>query len=449
MAASSSQVLTQILSTLKDMNRTSKGVGVGTVFEGSAAAGVARSAIGSAINAAPLVSGTLGGHLDLLAGSIGSDSAMVKQVVYLTSLVNNLRGAWLGANQEVRNMATSSAVGIAGLAAIAGVGSKMLSFGVDSFQKTSNWSFGAADWASKRMASSNPAQWGSIRSNLIGQRVNIAGFMQGQGIAGAGATMNAMFGESYAGDALEMGGVGVSGYYMHRALQSPRFMAGASPLLRMGGRLLGYGAIAAEAYAASPRGPGPMSVGDMAARGLTEESARDKYRSLAYANEYGVPLSGLSRSFRNAARGEIGSEWRAAQRVGIYAQQDPNASWFGSSWQSLHYATTAYATDFYHRMRPWTDEENVAVAQETTRPGSYRPPDPRQQQLNQLTMALNFQSRQMDVGDLHGSIQQEAVRTPMEQQRFENLITSIENLTKEMQRVGGGGSTPSTTIPPA
>lgn len=429
-------VLEEIRDTLRAMNaKTSSSPSATRVFEGSLAADLAKSSLRSAVGSAPNVADTLSSHVDLLTGAIGSDRAMVDQVVNMTSLVNRLRDAWHGAGQEVRTMSVNSLAAVAGMAAIVNLGSRSAGFIGSAVSRTAAWPTTAMDSLGETM------KWGPSGSAWSGTANGMratawTGLAQGAGIAGAGLAANAAFGESYVGDAMVTGGSAMMAYRGSRMLLGTRAMSSlipgaAHPAIAA---MLAAGTI----YATLPRGKNmddSMTSGDPA--------VDDTKRSLGYANEYPFAIAGLSRSIRSNARGE--DYERAMKTAGI----TPKKSGFQELMEgNILGSVTQPFRRLYGRLRNWSQEEMEDVAAATHSP-TYRPPSQNQRDLHKLEIGLNFQSRQMDIGDLHGFVQGETMRTPLDQQRFENLVTSIDNLRKSIDAANGGGSSPSSPRPPS
>lgn len=434
-------VLDEILRTLKDMNsRSRSNPSPGNVFEGSLAAGFAQRAISGAMGSAPLVSGTLAGHADLLMGAIGSDKATIDQVVRLTSIVQGLENAWKGVNQETRSMIVNSAAGIAGMAAIANVGMgaiRGVAGGVQSLRQAPGNMYERLNDLYEQWGGTGPRA--GARSAMQTRRA--LAFGMGEGIAGTGMAMNAMFGESYAGDALAVGGSAISAYQGARYLASSEFMRGANPWLRGGTRIAGGALLAAQVYASLPRGHAAehdASDGDPVA-------TRYK-RSLGYSNEYPTILAGADRAVRSAIRGDSAAYAQAMITSGIVpGQTDSMAFRSGGIWGYIKNR----ALTMYGATRHLDEEEMDMVSRNMSKPGSVTP---KQHELERVTAALNFQSRQMDIGDLHASLQQEVVRTDMEQRRVQQLIDSLDRLQQTVNTNNninsGGGPSPSPPVPP-
>lgn len=473
-----SVVNTQILTTLKRMDehieRATKAnsPSSGQIFGASAAANFATSYLGRASGAAPNVSGTLTGNMDLLFGTIGSDPAMITQVVNLSAKVNDLRNAWAGMSQESRSMTINSMAAMAGSAAVVSVLSRagpMITNAVSSYKdwgaignarlsQAMGWgaSYVAPQGAQGPLAQAAQAAQGVIpqtqqvvpqnaSGGMVGRsRLNIAGMVQGQAVAGAGMAMNATFGESYLGDAMVMGGVAQTAHYGHRYLSSRAFMRGFSPGMKLAGRAAGYAAIGAEIYASLPRGQGDQEDFATTTARTGNTRTHEVQQSLGHANEYpgllnagtGFANAGMQRTYRAFWNGGFQGVWQqreAMVRAGIM----PSLTdlWKGGITGlpgNLYKAAEATFGNL-------SQEQMQDLAQETTNPGSTQRLSPDQRNLRRLTGALNFQSRQFDVGDLHGIIQQEAVRPEMEQENFRNLTNAIQILTAKISEANGDG----------
>ncbi len=441
----------QILSTLKDMNakltKENNQTSTTNIFGASAAANIATGGVSRALNAAPNVSGTLGGNIELLLGSIGGDQRMVEQVVGLSKRINDLRNSWQGLSQETRSFVVNSFVATTALYSL----SHAASFGTNVLSgvgRTAGAALpGVSRLASGAISSGSSSFMGGVRGvtrtpgpfrDFFINENRAVGMGRGLGVMGAGAAVNAAFGENLVGDAMMMGGALETGLHINRAISSRRFMQSYSPAARATGRMVGRGTIGALVAMAYPHGSPSTESHEQTMARTGDNRVADVQQSLSASNEDPWGFGGVSRTFAALGRGEYNAQWKAAQDAGILSKNS------GGILGNLHYYTLGQLGDLYHGNRPWTQDEMQAVAQNTVRPGSVSA-DPKQRQLNQLTGMLNFQSRQLDVGDLHSFVQGDAVRPEMDQQLFKNLTESIERLTSEIAKQNGNGTT---TTPP-
>ena len=76
--------------------------------------------------------------------------------------------------------------------------------------------------------------------------------------------------------------------------------------------------------------------------------------------------------------------------------------------------------DQMRRLTVWQNIQRVISPPESSTTSSFTPDDLR------FAFSTGFQNQQMGVGSIHRSIQSQAVRDPMEQQRFERQMRALE-----------------------
>ncbi len=425
----------QILRTLQNMDskltKENNQTSGASIFGASAAANLATGYLGRAAGAAPNVSGTLTGNMELLLGSIGNDQRMVEQVVGLSRHINDLKNAWAGLSQETRSFGINSGVAVAALGALS-LGASKIS---EVMGGVGGMAAGMFPGISREMRGTRAVMTRAIRHTDAYQMLNggefgatgirgrdLQGLGRGLGVQGAGFAINQMFGENIVGDAMMVGGAVETGIQAHRIMSNPRFMRGTPTWMRGAALATGYAGVAANVYMALPRGAGNTENRASTIARTGDPRVADEQASLGASNEYPWLIGGVVRGLTSLFSGKIDAQSRAMTDSGL-----GGGSFLGMMWASV---------------RPWSQAEMQAVAQNTINPGSAKPVTVQGMELRQLTSALNFQSRQMDVGDLHAAVQSEAVRPEMEQEAFRNLTLAIERLTDEVSKQNNSGSNP-------
>lgn len=402
---------TQILQTLQRMERnmgrggtpspsnTTRGV-AGAVVAGN----LASNFLSSAVGAAPTSGGTLAAQGGLLMQAIGSDTAVVNKVMALANALHHLRRGWDSASQGFRNYAVNSAIGL-----------------------------GAVGAAARYVPQIGHALFASGGLGFTGMSAGPRmGMLQGGMNLALGHGSEMMFGRNIVSSGFQVAGAVQMGIAANRVLSSRAFSRisglppGASRVVAGLGRGFVAGAIAAEVYHALPTGDAGEETRDQVeARG----GNWGEYQALHRANTFNSVLNwGARNSALGGSRSNTGSEnlERAARRAGVL-----NGA--GGMWGGV--------TRMYDLMRPWTPEETNRVLEAHQNPTDEglrtaqgrRGYNAATRRRDDMTLALGFQSRQMEIGDLHGQVQQEAVKTETQQQSMEYYASELNKAVQIIQ----------------
>lgn len=444
--SNSASILTAISETLNRMDKRAARAteqGETSTFEhfhdvglraGQGAAGLAGLAVAAT---GPNLGGTIYANTRSLLGEIGSNQAMVDQVARLSQFISRLKDSWMGLNPEVQKYAINTTL------AVAATGT--LFAGITRLQPVlASLASVVSPYLSPTRIGGNVQSRGGAALEIGGSVVNtlrgsldthLGGMAIGASVFATGAGLNQVLGRNLVGDSLQAGGLLYGGYQTANGLRA----AGTALTARAAG--FAEGSMAARGFLT---GGTAFSLASRATLPLLAFAAVQQFESTpgqATSANFGQRrIEERLSAIDNGAGNRIGN----LERVSDARRR--NLRELGYTDRQIDTAVANTGTGGWtgsFNFAPPMGQNNVSnIARELTNPGSSivgSAANLRGQQ-SEVLQALNFQSRQFGIENLHDVIQQQAVMDPAQRNERQQLLTTLERLNRAIEALERGST---------